>query len=204
MGTQVKLDIASPVIVPATSQWQIQHYEVAVNVRLLRRWYPTFELGYAGGQRTQDSISYRGQGMFFRLGCDLHPLKRHPEKPHALLIGVRLGTAIQDQTQQTSLSHSTANILADADRKTSRAGIQADCWGEIVAGCQVEIAKCRTPKSERLKNSAFYMGWMGRFKILFTRNTEDKYNNPYPIYIPGFGNRDNIGWGINYYLGWQF
>ena len=37
MGTQVKLDIASPILTPATNNWQIQHYEMAVNVRLAQR-----------------------------------------------------------------------------------------------------------------------------------------------------------------------
>ena len=138
-GTQIKLDIASPILTPATHQWQKQHYEVAVNVRLAKRWYPTAELGYATN------------GGFMRLGCDLNPLKKHPESPHALLVGVRCATAVQE-------------------------GGYTDCWGEIVAG------------------------WMGRFKCLFTR--QERYFNP--DYIPGFGNRDKIGWGANYYLGWRF
>jgi hypothetical protein len=72
-----------------------------------------------------------------------------------------------------------------------------DCWGEIIAGCQVEIAK--------VQKTAFYMGWMGRFKVLFTRDKEGlTADQMKPIYIPGFGNRDNIGWGLNYYLGWRF
>jgi len=50
-----------------------------------------------------------------------------------------------------------------------------------------------------VNNTAFYMGWMGRLKVLFTRKGED-----IPEYIPGFGTRDNIGWGLNYYLGWRF
>ena len=168
MGTQVKLDIASPILVPATNHWTMQHYEVAVNVRLAQRFYPTAELGYAGGKTTKDTIAYNGHGGFLRLGCDINPLKRHPELPHALLVGVRIGTAVQTKGE-------------------------TDCWGEIVAGCQVEIAK--------VKNTAFYMGWMGRFKCLFTRDNSGQ--NVRPIYIPGFGNRDNIGWGLNYYLGWR-
>ena len=169
MGTQVKLDIASPILVPATNNWTMQHYEVAVNVRLAQRFYPTAEIGYAGGQTHKDTLTYNGHGGFLRLGCDINPLKRHPELPHALLVGVRIGTAVQTKGE-------------------------TDCWGEIVAGCQVEIAK--------VKNTAFYMGWMGRFKCLFTRDNSGL--NVRPIYIPGFGKRDNIGWGVNYYLGWKF
>jgi hypothetical protein len=157
-GTQVKVDILSPVLISGLNNWQVQHYEAAVNVRLAKRFYPTIEAGYAT------------PGGFFRVGADINPLKKNPESPHALLVGLRIGSGYQ--------------------------ALKADCWGEIVAGCQVEIAK--------VNKTAFYMGWMGRFKFLFTRNTEDKDGNAYPTYIPGYGERDNIGWGANYYLGWRF
>jgi len=171
-GTTVKLDILSPLLVSGLSHWTIQHYEVAVNVRLANRFYPTFELGYSGGQTQQgDSIYYNSHGGFFRAGADINPLKRNPGSPHALLIGLRLGAAFQPR--------------------------KADCWGEIVAGCQVEICK--------VKNTAFYMGWMGRFKILFTREAENLTAAEMgPIYIPGFGHRSNLGWGVSYHLGWKF
>lgn len=171
-GTTVKLDILSPLLVSGLSHWTIQHYEVAMNVRLANRFYPTFEVGYSGGQTQQgDSVFYNSHGGFFRAGADINPLKRNPGSPHALLIGVRVGTCFQPR--------------------------KVDCWGEIVAGCQVEIAK--------VKNTAFYMGWMGRFKILFTREAENLTAAEMgPIYIPGFGHRSNLGWGASYHLGWRF
>ena len=172
-ATQIKLDIASPVVIAGIHQWGMQHYEIAANVQLARRFFPTLELGYAGGKTHRgDSIQYKGQGGFFRVGCDINPLKKHKDSPHALLVGLRLGTAVQTKGY-------------------------TDCWGEIIAGCQVEIAK--------VQKTAFYMGWMGRFKVLFTRDKEGlTADQMKPIYIPGFGNRDNIGWGLNYYLGWRF
>ena len=172
-ATQIKLDIASPVVIAGTHQWQMQHYEIAANVQLARRFFPTLELGYSGGKTHRgDSIQYNAHGGFFRVGCDINPLKKKKDSPHALLVGLRLGTAVQTKGY-------------------------TDCWGEIIAGCQVEIAKVQT--------TAFYMGWMGRFKVLFTRDKEGLTDDQMkPIYIPGFGNRDNIGWGLNYYLGWRF
>ena len=172
-ATQIKLDIASPVVIAGIHQWGMQHYEIAANVQLARRFFPTLELGYAGGKTHRgDSIQYKGQGGFFRVGCDINPLKKHKDSPHALLVGLRLGTAVQTKGY-------------------------TDCWGEIIAGCQVEIVK--------VQKTAFYMGWMGRFKVLFTRDKEGlTADQMKPIYIPGFGNRDNIGWGLNYYLGWRF
>ena len=195
-GMTLKLDLVSTAVVLGASMGKIQHYELAMNWRLINRLYPTFELGYAGGTRAQgDSLHYSGQGGFFRVGLDINPLKKHPESPHALLIGVRLGTAVQGITQ------SNDNVAAPAYR-----GIAADCWGEIVAGCQVEIARGKTTKGKR--PMAFYMGWMGRFRCLFTRQEKAQADSvealTVPIYIPGFGNRDNIGWGLSYHLGWHF
>ena len=164
-GTQIKLDILSPILTPALNNWNMQHYELAVNVQLARRFYPTLELGYAGGKTHNDSVQYNGQGGFARIGCDINPLKKHPESPHALLVGIRVGTVIQNNWE-------------------------TDCWGEIIVGCQVNIAK------------GFYMGWMGRLKLLFTREKEGQSTRP--IYIPGFGERSNVGWGANYYLGYKF
>lgn len=184
-GTQIKLDIASPIVMSAANKWQIQHYEIAANIRLARRFYPTAELGYAGGSTSRgDTLYYTGHGGFMRLGCDLNPLKKHPELPHALLIGVRFGTAVQGAHGALIKSQ------AEVKRLEPWTEVSADCWGEIVAGCQVEITK--------VNQTAFYMGWMGRFKFLFTRNEKKA------IYIPGYGNRDNTAWGLNYYLGWRF
>jgi hypothetical protein len=56
-----------------------------------------------------------------------------------------------------------------------------------------------------VKNTAFFMGWQGRFKILFTREAENLTAAEMgPIYIPGFGHRSNMGWGVSYHLGWKF
>lgn len=193
-GTNIKLDLGATALTLGTTKAHLQHYEIAVNCRLKNRFYPTLEVGYAGSLPATsndpmrgtitlgDSIAYRGQGGFFRLGCDLNPLKKHPESPHALLIGLRLGTSIQ------SAQHTLLNTQYSILTTTS-----ADCWGEIVAGCQVEVCK------------GFTMGWMGRFKCLFTRQAEGLPASEYkPIYIPGFGRRDNIAWGLDYYIGVSF
>ena len=223
-GTQIKLDIASPILIPAANNWKMQNYEIAANVRLAKRFYPTLELGYSGGSTTKgDSINYTGHGGFFRVGCDLNPLKRHPESPHALLVGIRLGAGAQEFAQGLDgKGRSTGDLNGGNGYNVNVNGVRGDCWGEIVAGCQVEIAKVRKTKANSQKPTAnsqqytaFYMGWMGRFKALFTRTakahiastlSQDNVDTSIlmPVYIPGYGKRDNIGWGVNYYLGWRF
>lgn len=181
-GVTVKLDLGAAVLAMAVSKARIQQWEVAANVRLKNRFYPTFELGYAGGAATRgDSLSYNGHGGFFRVGCDICPLKKRPESPHALLVGVRLGTAVQGARQ---------GATADTWRPYKT---KADCWGEIVLGCQVNVVK------------GLYMGWMGRLKFLFTRDKDGlAMAEMAPVYIPGYGNRGDMSYGLSYHIGWHF
>ena len=153
-GMTLKFDVGAAVLTPALNKGRLQQYELAMNWQVINRLYPTLELGYAGGKATRgDSLSYNDFGGYFRAGLDINPLKKHPESPHAMLIGIRVGTDFQPK--------------------------RIDCWGEIVAGCQVQLAQ--------VGKTGFYMGWMGR-----------------PIYIPGFGKRGNIAWGLSYHVGWKF
>lgn len=172
-GVLLKLDIATPAIVAGVSKGKMQNYELALNVRLADRFYPTLEVGYAGGRTHKgDSIQYNAHGAFLRVGCDINPLKKSAAaSPHALLVGIRVGTGMQ--------------------------AAKTDCWGELVAGCQVEVAK--------VKNTAFYMGWQGRLKVLFTPDKKNlTADQMAPIYIPGYGHRHHLAWGISYHLGWKF
>lgn len=187
-GMHLKIDLFNPLLEGLRSKGKLQTYEVALNARLKNRYYPTLELGYAFGKTSATGTIHDGQGGFMRVGIDINGLKRHPESPHALLVGVRLGTAYQEY----SLSHVKMNDTywqAETYRDFLHQ-TQTDVWGEVLGGCQVVVA------------SGFTMGWYLRFKVLFTRKATDGHVQPY--YIPGFGYRDNVEWGFNYYVGWKF
>ena len=162
-GTFLKLDAFTPVYEVARTKGALQNYEVAVNVRLINKLYPTIEGGYAFGKFSQDSITQSVNGGFLRAGLDINPLKKSIRSPHALLVGLRVGTSLQQQ---------------------------CDAWGEINAGCQVKIV------------SGFYMGWTFRLKLLFTNR--DATASVAPVYIPGYGQRNHLSWGLAYCLAWRF
>lgn len=186
-GTYVKLDLFNSAFEAIRFKGAVQNYEAMVSVRLRQRFYPTIELGYALASDEANGGAYKGQGGFLRVGTDINGLKKHPESPHALLVGVRIATAYQgyDLTNVTRNSSYWQTNFADyTDLR------RADVWGEVVAGCNVQIAK------------GFHMGWHIRLKVLFTRSASE--DGPLPYYIPGFGFRDDINWGFNYYIGWKF
>lgn len=185
-GLSLKLDLATPVMEAARSRGRIQDYELALNIRLAKRWYPTLELGYAQADCTADGGHHTGQGGFGRIGLDISALKKGVSE-NCLMVGFRIGTSCQsyqltdvirhvDYWQTPSLSFLNQNHW--------------DAWGEIVAGCQVQVWQ------------GFQMGWYVRIKVLFTRT--DKDGGPLPYYMPGFGFRNDTNWGLNYYLAWKF
>ncbi len=185
-GLQVKLDIGSPILEIARSKAKVQSYEMAVNVNLLQRFFPTLEFGYAQADRTLTSGSFNGKGGFARVGLDLSALKKHKDSPHKLLIGIRVGTAVQDY----SMTDLTMNDSYWHTQPTMQFhDVRCDVWGEVVAGIQVQVYK------------DFYMGWAARLKALFTRGKEGE---PTAYYIPGYGYKDDMNFGFNYYIGWNF
>ncbi len=162
-GTFIKLDAFTPIYEAASTKGSLQSYEAAVTVRLINRFYPALEGGYAFGKAEQDSITQPVHCGFLRAGMDYNPLKKSIQSPHALLIGLRAGCTLQEV---------------------------CDAWGELAVGCQMQMV------------SGFYMGWTFRIKFLFTRRNSSPADAP--IYIPGYGIRDDMNWGFNYYFAWRF
>lgn len=185
-GLSIKLDLATPIIEAARSRGKVQNYELAINVRLAKRWYPTLELGYSQADCISDGGHHAGLGGFGRIGLDISALKKGVSE-NCLMVGLRVGTSYQ--------SYQLTDVVQNVDYW--QAGTVSffnqqhwDAWGEIVAGCQVQVWR------------GFQMGWYVRMKVLFTRT--DKNGGPLPYYMPGFGFRDDTNWGLNYYLSWKF
>ncbi len=189
-GMNLHLELFTPILEAARSKGKVQNYEIGMSWRIKQRYYPTFELGYARAEIDAEGAHHFGQGAFFRAGVDLNGLKKRPERLNALLVGIRIGTAVQ-QYQLTDV-----RVIApywdggqpyqfDFPKQTG-----VDCWGELVFGCQVQVWE------------GFQMGWNLRLKLLMTRTS--KTNGSLPAYIPGYGYRDDTNWGINYNIGYYF
>ena len=185
-GMSIKLDIAMPILELARSAGKVQDYEMALNVRLAKRFYPTLELGYAIADVAADGGHYSGQGGFMRLGMDLSALKKGAGE-NCLMVGLRFAGAYQGFQVTDVPVYGDYWPMPNTNYYDQH---KFDCWGEIVAGCQVQIYK------------GFQMGWYIRMKLLLTRT--DKQGDALPAYLPGFGYRNDTNWGINYFLGYKF
>lgn len=185
-GLNLKLDLANPILEIARSGAKIQDYEMALNVDLKHRYFPTLELGYAQAKQSAASGDFSGKGGFARVGLDLSALRKSG-KDNMLLVGVRVGTAVQGMDMHNVLVSDPYWQLYTSRDFSSRCRV--DVWGEVMLGVQVQVYK------------QFHMGWYARLKILFTRGKDGEVT---AFYIPGYGFKQDTNWGLNYYLGWKF
>lgn len=190
-GMSIKIDLFTPILEVTRSKGKVQSYEISMNWRLKQRIYPTLELGYAMADITADGGHHIGKGGFGRVGVDINGLKKNPSRLNALLVGFRVGTAVQNFSITEIPVNSPYWNVDEPYHFDFEQHNKADVWGEVVMGCQVQVWE------------GFQMGWDIRLKILMTR-TDKKNHYPLPGYIPGFGYRDETNWGINYYIGYHF
>ena len=187
-GMSLKVDLGTPIMEYIVSHQRIKTVEIAMNCRLKNRWYPTLEMGFAQAAAKANGGSYDGNGGFIRAGLDINGLRKNATSRHALLAGIRVGTAFQDYNlYNVEMNDSYWGKVSQHDFPHQ---FRCDVWGEVVAGVQVQVWE------------GIQMGWAVRLKILFTRKSD--VDNVMSYYIPGFGYRDNTNWGFNYYIGYKF
>ena len=187
-GVLLKLDLFTPAYSAISTKGKLQSYELSASVRLKNHFYPTLEGGYTFGTIATDSATHKCNGGFMRIGMDFNGLRKKVGIPHAILVGMRVGTAYQ-KFDLYGLTESSLDRVENGgpDRLGNK---KWDTWIELTAGCNVNIA------------SGFYMGWQLRVKFLLTYKRKEGQAMPY--YIPGFGESTDTGWGANYYIGWRF
>ena len=190
-GFTVYGDIAS-VASSLFSKGTTYSYESALQVDLLHKYYPIFELGLAGANKlSNDNIGFKTNALFGRLGIDFNLQKKKKDsKPtnNMFQAGLRLG--------MSNFRYNITNVVITDNYWGGTEAIPYNnisttkMWFEVVVGVRVEIAK------------NIYMGWSVRNKNLLSK---DIINSPNPWYIPGFGiNSGSSNWAINYVLGYHF
>jgi len=190
-GIIVQGDVAS-IASSILSKSGTYSYEGSAQIDLKHKFYPTFELGYAGADKlTTDNIGFKTNGLFWRGGIDFNMLKQKKDsKPTTslLLLGLRLG--------MSSFNYSVSNVNITDDywggstQTLNYNNISTTkIWYELTGGVRVEV----------LKN--LYMGWTIRLKTLVSKNADGAIT---PWYIPGFGTNKSSNLGLNYTVGYKF
>ena len=189
-GFIVQADLAS-LVSSGLQKGETYSMEGGVQVNLKNKYFPIFELGFAGANKTSvDEIGFKANGLFGRLGVDFNLRKsKKTSKPsnNLFMAGMRLG--------MTSFAYDITNIKITDDywggseQLDFKNQTTTKVWYEIVVGVKVEV----------IKNT--YMGWSVRSKNLLSK---DAVSEVFPWYIPGYGVNTSSNWGINYTLGYRF
>ena len=189
-SVRIELDV-SPVLTTFLNRGEIFQYEAAVQTEINKRFYPVFELGFAGANREATSgITFQGDALFYRIGMDFNLIKSknaHNRFNNFFLVGARLGYSyLNYDLLNIDVSDNYRGIIQHKDVQQSSSHI----WFEITAGIRVEIFK------------NIYTGWTVRTKNLLSQSLPGSFK---PWYIPGYGiNGDESVWGFNYLIGYKF
>ena len=189
-GVSIQADAAS-LLSPLLFGGERYSYEAGLQVDLKHKYYPVFELGYAGANKiSNNDIEFKTSGLFGRIGVDFNFIKpKKDAKPttNLFLVGVRLG--MSSSPYSISNVKIIDNYWGGNEILNYPDQISSKVWFEVVAGIRVEV----------LKN--FYMGWTVRNKNMLT---QDATGAVAPWYVPGFGLNNGGNWGFNYNLGYKF
>ncbi len=189
-GLRVDVDI-SPIVTTLLSAGETYSFEGAVQTKILGKYFPIVEAGFAGANKTTfENINFKTSGAFLRVGTDFNVFKeKNSEKKYTnyFLVGARLGFS----TFGYDLNNITVTDDYWKETKTYNYNnqIAVKVWLEIVASLRVEIFK------------NVYLGWTIRNKNMLTNDQAGKIS---PWYVPGFGINNTSLWGVNYALGYRF
>lgn len=188
-GVLVEADAFSAVM---SAVWSDRYsFEAGVRVDLRDKFFPAFEMGVAGADRTSvNGYGFKTDGVFFRIGGDYNLLKPTPPEARIqryFLIGVRYAFS--------PFAYDVTDIRVDNgywsdDVMRDYLGVRTvQHWMEVVGGLHVEVAR------------NLYLGWGVRWKIRFGSDDTGEVS---PWFIPGIGIKSIGNVGFNYTVGYKF
>ncbi|SDF05654.1 DUF6048 family protein [Chitinophaga filiformis] len=162
---------------------------VQADVRLNKKLYGAFEVGYNRTSHSDSSYTYKGSGAYATVGIDYDFLKKKdPSDKNMVYGGIHYGFA---RNTYEVPAYNIHNKYWDSETPGSfpKTNMTAH-WIELTFGMRVEA----------LPN--FFLGWAVREKIMVSNNAVEGFD---PIIIPGFGSGSkssqfDMTYTVSYYL----
>lgn len=162
---------------------------VQADVRLNKKLYGAFEVGYNRTSHSDTNYTYKGNGAYATIGVDYDFLKKKdPKDKNMVYGGIHYGFARNTYEAPAFNIH---NEYWDSETPGSfpKTNMTAH-WIELTFGMRVEA----------LPN--FFLGWAVREKIMLSNNAIEGFD---PIVIPGFGSGSkssqfDLTYTVSYYL----
>ncbi len=189
-GLRLEVNVA-PIINTLLLNKETFTYEAAIQANVMQKYFPVFEMGFAGADHTaSNNINFKTNGMFSRIGLDFNimkPKKKQTPTNNLFLVGVRVGFSnFKYDLKNVILTDEYWNQTQNRDfldESTTKV------WFEISGGMRVEIVK------------NVFMGWTIRSKNFFKEEAVGKLN---PWFVPGYGISSGSKWSLVYAVGYSF
>jgi hypothetical protein len=189
-GVTPFVDFAS-LISSSISNGETYSMEGGVQVAIKHKYFPVFEIGFAGADKiSNNNITFNTNAFFGRVGIDfnLSKTKKDTNPTNNLFFGgIRLG--------YTNFNYNITNALIKDSYWGGEESLSFNnqnatkIWYELVGGIRVEVFK------------NIFMGWTVRNKNLLG---SDAVGAVFPWYIPGYGINTSSNWTLNYIVGYRF
>lgn len=184
LNIRVGADIARPIM------YLIDHNSLIVDgfasFDLNEKHGITLNVGYADYKASDYNFEYKANGMYFKPGFDFNLLKPQVgEGKYWAGIGVRYGLSLFSyETPSLEYTNYWGSITSSVASQTKTAHFL-----EVAAGFNAKIT------------NNFNLGWrVSIAKMLYSGSAKSIT----PMYVPGFGQKDKISFGVNYYLSFSF
>lgn len=182
-GLRVGIDLFNPVY--ALFDDNRKGLEIVADYRILKRFWIAGELGYMDNTTREDHFTFTTNGSYIKVGADFNAYKNALGMENMIVVGMRYGVSIFDQTVNEYTINSDPYLpIHTNDIPIVYNNLNAH-WIEFSLGLKVEV----------LHN--VYMGVAFSGKHIITTKNPDNFKN---LFIPGF-NRvyvNDFGFGINY------
>ncbi|UPK69844.1 DUF6048 family protein [Chitinophaga filiformis] len=162
---------------------------VQADLRLNKKLYGAFEVGYNRTSHSDTNYTYKGNGVYATAGIDYDFLKKKdPADKNMVYGGIHYGFA-RNGYEAPAFNIHNQYWESETPGSFPKTNMTAH-WIELTFGMRVEA----------LPN--FFLGWAVREKIMLSNNAIDGFD---PIIIPGFGSGSkssqfDMTYTVSYYL----
>lgn len=182
-GLRIGIDIVQPIY--SLFDDNKKGLEIVADYRVTKIIYVAAELGYNDVTTFEDFYNFTTNGSYIRLGGDANVYKNWIGMENIILVGLRYGFSIFDQTLNQGIINADPFLpVEELTESITYNGLTAS-WFSIVLGIKAEVAH------------NLFLGFSFSGNVLLSSKEPENFKN---LFIPGF-NRvffNNNGLSFNY------
>lgn len=182
-GLRIGIDVVQPIY--ALFDENKKGLEIVADYRVSKIIYAAAELGYSDVTTFEDYYNFTTNGSFIKVGADVNVYKNWVGMENMILIGLRYGFSVFDQTLNQGIINADPFLpVEELTEPITYSGLTGS-WFSLVLGIKAEV----------LHN--LFLGFSFSGNVLLSSKEPENFKN---LYIPGFNkvSLSNNGFSFNY------